>query len=127
MKKELPSISDEAWERLRKSSFSVQKFLKALELFDSIRHIAGASDFSGDVNASVQNLRQLAEKVFVEGQRESTSEMFFEISHIDDLMIDLEEWVEKIRVALADLDQLRPENLSVFDGDRRKNYRRINR
>jgi len=125
MKKELPPINDEAWEKLRKSSFSAQKFLKTLELFDSIRHIAGASEFSDDVYANVQKLRQLTEKVFDEGQRESVSEMFFEISCLDDLMIDLEEWVEEIRKALADLDKLRPENLSEVDSERRKNYRRI--
>ena len=100
MKKELPAINDEAWEKLRNSSFSVQEFLKTLELFDSIRHIAGASVFSSEVYASVQILGQLAERVFIEGHRESAGEMFFEISCIDDLMIDLEEWVEAIREAL---------------------------
>ena len=124
MKIELPQINDDAWEKLEKSSFSVQEFLKTLELFDSIRHIAGASDFSNEVYANFHNLRQLAERVFKEGHRESASEMFFEISCIDDLMIDLEEWVEAIREALADLDMLRPENLSEVDGERRKNYRR---
>ena len=125
MKKELPPINDEAWEKFRKSSFSAPKFLESLKLFDSIRHIAGASEFSDDVYANVQKLRQLTEKVFDEGQRESVSEMFFEISCLDDLMIDLEEWVEEIRKALADLDKLRPENLSEFDSERRKNYRTI--
>ena len=70
MKKDLPSISDEAWDKLKNSSFSAREFLKTLELFDSIRHIAGASDFSREVYASVQNLMQLTEKVFIEGQRE---------------------------------------------------------
>ena len=51
--------------------------------------------------------------------------MFFEISIIDELMIDLEEWVEAIREAFADLDRLRPGNLSEVDSERRKNYRRI--
>ena len=126
-KNELPPISDVAWEKLRKSSFSVEKFLEKIKLFDSIRHIAGASDFSSEVYASVQNLRQLAEKVFIEGQRESAGELFFEISSIDELMIDLEEWIEAIREAFADLDKLRPDNMSEVDSERRKNYRRISR
>jgi len=124
MKNELPPINDDAWEKLRKSSFSVQEFLKTLERFDSIRHFTGGSDFSDEFYGYVQNLRQLAERVFIEGHRESASEMFFEISCVDDLMIDLEEWVEAIREALADLDMLRPENLSEVDSERRKNYRR---
>jgi len=124
MKKDFPPLSDEAWEKLVNSSFPAREFLKTLELFDSIRYIVGASGYSDGLYEDVQNLRRLTEKVFFEGQRESASEMFFEASCVDDLMIDLEEWGEEIREALADLDKLRPPNLSEFDSERRKNYRR---
>jgi hypothetical protein len=114
MKENLP-ITDEEWEKLRNAHFSTQDFVEALELFDSIRHIAGNSDFSADVYADMQKVKELAGKVFSDGQRGSAGELFFEAASLDSIMRDLEDWVTDIREAFAALNKIRPESFAKLD------------
>jgi len=113
-------ITDEEWGRLRNAHFSTQDFVEALELFDSIRHIAGNSDFSADVYADMQKVKELAGKVFVDGQRDSAGELFFEAASLDSIMKDLEDWITDIREAFAALNKTRPESLSRVGDSRAK-------
>jgi hypothetical protein len=107
-----PQITDKEWKKLHDANFSAQDFVKALELFDSIRHVAGNSDFSADIYADMQKVKELAGKVFVDGQRDSTGELFFEAGSLDSIMRDLEDWITDIREAFAALNKIRPESLS---------------
>jgi hypothetical protein len=114
MKENFP-ITDEAWEKLHDANFSAQDFVKALELFDSIRHVAGNSDFSADIYADMKKVKELAGKVFTDGQRDSAGELFFEAASLDSIMRDLEDWVTDIREAFAALNKIKPERLSRVD------------
>ncbi|MDR3231148.1 MAG: hypothetical protein LBT65_06895 [Synergistaceae bacterium] len=113
-------ITDEEWEKLRNAHFSTQDFVEALELFDSIRHISGNSDFSADVYADIQKVKELAGKVFADGQRDNTGELFFEAASLDSIMRDLEDWIADIREAFTALNKIRPESLSGVDDVRTK-------
>jgi hypothetical protein len=114
MTEHLP-ITDEEWEKLRGVHFSTRDFSEALKLFDSVRHLAGASDFSEIVHANFRKVGELAVKVFCKGQRDSVYELFFETASLDSLMRDMEDWLTDIRAAFASLDKIRPESLSESD------------
>jgi hypothetical protein len=113
-------LTDGEWEKLQKSDFQAQDVLKDLALWDSIRHIAGNSDFSAEVCRNVQKIRELIEHVFIDGGRDSVEELFFESSCMEDLMRDMEDWIVHVRRALAFLNGLRPESLSISDSDTEK-------
>jgi hypothetical protein len=119
MQHDLP-VTDEEWKILRQSSFSVENFLKSLELFDSIRHIAGNSDFSAKVCRDMQKLKELVRNVFMDECRDCIGELFFESSCMEDLMSDMEDWILHVRRALTSLNKLRPEGLPVPDSDTKK-------
>jgi hypothetical protein len=108
-------VTDEEWEKLRNGHFSTRDFVEGLELFDSIRHIAGNSDFSADVYADMQKVKKLAGKVFVDGQRDSAGELFFEAASLDSIMRDMEDWITDIREAFTALNKIRPDSLSGVD------------
>jgi hypothetical protein len=114
MKENLP-ITDEEWEKLKKSQFQTHDFAEALKHFDSIRHFAGTSEIAGIVRADIQKTGELAEHVFNEGQRDSVCELFSKTSSLDTLMKDMEDWLADIRDALASLNKIRPNSLSVLD------------
>jgi hypothetical protein len=116
MRHDLP-VTDEEWKTLRQSSFSIENFLKSLELFDSIRHIAGSSDFSGEVYRDMQKLKELAGNVFTYEQRDCVAELFFKNSCLEELMGDMETWILKIHRALKELNTLRPDRLPEVDSD----------
>jgi hypothetical protein len=109
------NITDEEWEKLRRSPFDMEDFLKALQMFDSIRYIAGASDFSARVYADMQKLMKLAEGVFANGCRDSAGELFFEASCLNEQMGNLETWISRVRGALDMLEELRPASLEAPD------------
>jgi hypothetical protein len=109
------AITDEEWEELRQSPFDMEDFLKALKMFDSIRHIAGGSDFSAHVYADMQKLMKLAECVFTDGCRDSAGELFFEASCLNEQMGNLETWISRVRGALNTLEELRPSSLEALD------------
>jgi hypothetical protein len=113
-------LTDEDWEKLQKSSFQAQDFLKDLALWDSIRHIAGNSDFSAEVYRDMQKIRELVERVFTNGCHDDIEELFFESSCMEDLMSDTEDWILHVRRALTSLNKLRPESLPVPDSDTKK-------
>jgi hypothetical protein len=119
MRENLP-VTDKEWEKLRNAHFSTQDFVEALKLFDSIRHVAGNSDFSAAVYADIQNVKELAGKVFADGQRDNTGELFFEATSLDSIMRDLEDWITDIREAFAALNKIRPESLSGVDDTKTK-------
>lgn len=116
MRHDLP-VTDEEWKTLRQSSFSIENFLKSLELFDSIRHIAGSSDFSGEVYRDMQKLKELAENVFANERRDCVGELFFESSCLEELMGDMETWIFEVCRALKSLNALKPGSLSEVQSD----------
>jgi hypothetical protein len=116
MKKDLP-LTDEEWEKLRDRDFPVQDFLKKLDLFDSIRHIAGQSEFAGIVYENAQQLRKAAENVFVEGRRDSVADLFSRASAFDSVISDIEEWVSGIRKAMDSLEKTRPGRTALLDDE----------
>jgi hypothetical protein len=114
MKKDY-ELTNEEWEKLQQSNFQAQVFLKDLALWDSIRHIAGNSDFSVEVCQNMQKIRELVDHVFVNSCRDDVEELFFESSCMEDLMSDMEDWIVDVRRALMSLNRLRPEHLPVSD------------
>jgi hypothetical protein len=111
-------ITDEEWEKLKDSSFPLQRFLEDIELFYSIRHCAGASSFSEDVLSDLNKVKDLAGKVFSDGRRDCVGELFFEGACINELMIDLEDWILSIRKAFRSLNKLRPISVDLREGGR---------
>jgi hypothetical protein len=109
------AITDKEWEKLQRSSFDMEDFLKGLKMFDSVRHIAGSSDFSDNVYADMRKLEELAGRVLVDGCRDSVGELFLEASALRSLMADLEDYVSDVRGALETLERLRPESLDTLD------------
>jgi hypothetical protein len=109
------TITDKEWEKLQQSPFDMEDFLKGLKMFDSVRHIAGGSDFSDKVYADIQKLKELAGLVFTDRRRDSIGEMFLETSALKGLMADLEDYVSDVRSALESLEELMPESLSTLD------------
>jgi hypothetical protein len=116
MKKDLP-LTDEEWEKLRDRGFPVQDFLKKLELFDSIRHITGQSEYAGIVYENMKKLREAAESVFVEGRRDSVEDLFSRASAFDSVISDIEEWVSAIRKAMDSLEKTRPGRTALLDDE----------
>jgi hypothetical protein len=116
MQHDLP-VTDKEWETLRQSSFSVENFLKSLNLFNSVRHIAGSSDFSEEVYRDMQKLKGLVENVFTGERRDCVGELFFEGSCMEELMSDMETWIFEIHKALKSLNTLKPDSLSEVDSD----------
>ena len=106
--REILPLTDKEWERIRDSSFQADEFVKTLEEFDSIRHITGAGEFASIVCSHVQKLKELAPKVFVDGDRECAGEMFLLCSSLGTLMNDVHEWLSDIRIELASLNELAP-------------------
>jgi hypothetical protein len=116
MENDLP-LTDEEWEKLRDRDFPVQDFLKKLDLFDSIRHIAGQSEFAGIVYENAQKLRKAAVSVFVEGRRDSVEDLFSRASAFDSVISDIEEWVSGIRKAMDSLEKTRPGRTALLDDE----------
>jgi hypothetical protein len=114
MENDLP-LTDEEWEKLRNSTFSVQDFLKKLDLFDSIRHVTGQSEFAGIVNENAQKLREAAADVFVEGRRDCVKDLFLSASAFDSVISDIEDWVSDIRKAMDSLEKTRPGRTALLD------------
>jgi hypothetical protein len=109
------AITDNEWEKLQRSSFDMEDFLKGLKMFDSVRHIAGGSDFSDQVYADMRKLEELAGHVFTDRRRDSVGGMFLEASSLRGLMAGLEDYVSDVRNALESLEKLRPESLDILD------------
>jgi hypothetical protein len=117
MGNDLP-LTDEEWEKLQEKAFPVQDFLKKLDLFDSIRHIAGQSEYAGIVYENAQKLRKAAEGVFIEGRRDCVKDLFSNATAFDSVISDIEEWVLDIRQALDSLEKTRPgRTVLLDDGD----------
>jgi hypothetical protein len=89
--------------------------LKGLKMFDSVRHIAGGSDFSDQVYADMRKLEELAGHVFTGRSRDSVGGLFLEASALRGLMAGLEDYVSDVRNALESLEKLRPESLDILD------------
>jgi hypothetical protein len=111
-------ITDKEWEKLQRSPFDMEDFLKGLKMFDSVRHIAGGSDFSDNVYADMRKLEEFAGLVFTDRRRDSVGGMFLEASALRCLMTDLENYVSGVRGALESLERLRPESLNILDEPR---------
>jgi hypothetical protein len=109
------NITDNEWEKLQRSPFDMDDFLKGLKMFDSVRHIAGGSDFSDQVYADMRKLEELAELVFTGRRRDSVGEMVLEASALRGLMAGLEDYVSDVRSALESLEGIRPESLDILD------------
>jgi hypothetical protein len=116
MEKDL-SLTDEEWKELQNRAFPVQDFLRKLDMFDSIRHIAGQSEFAGIVYENAQKLREAAENVFVEGRRDSVEDLFSRASAFDSVISDIEEWILDIRKAMDSLEKIRPGRTALLDDD----------
>jgi hypothetical protein len=116
MENDLP-LTDEEWEKLRNSSFSVQDFLKKLDLFDSIRHVTGQSEFAGIVYENAQKLREAAENVFAQGRRDCVKDLFLSASAFDSVVSDIEDWVSDIRKAMDFLEKTRPGRTVLLDDE----------
>jgi hypothetical protein len=96
------------WERLGRSSFRADDFIKALDGFDSIRHIAGEGEFASIVYGDIQKLKELARKVFVDGDRDCAGEMFSICSSLNKLTASVYEDLSEIRIELESMDELAP-------------------
>jgi hypothetical protein len=107
MRENLP-LTDSEWERVRDRSFEIDGFIKCLEGFDSIRHIAGGGEFASIVRADVQRLKELASKVFVDGERGCAGEMFSLCLSLKSLISDLSEFVSDVSDGLDSLSELAP-------------------
>jgi hypothetical protein len=107
MREDLP-LTDSEWERVRHSSFEEEGFIKGLDAFDSIRHIAGGGEFASIVHADVHRLKELAGKVFAEGERDCAGEMFSLCSSLKALVSDLHGFVLDVRDELDSLSELAP-------------------
>jgi hypothetical protein len=116
MENKLP-LTDEEWEKLRARGFPVQDFLKKLDLFDSIRHVTGQSEFAGIVYENAQKLREAAENVFVEGRRDCVEDLFSRASAFDSVVSDIEDWVSDIREAMDSLEKTRPGRTALLDDE----------
>jgi hypothetical protein len=110
-------LTDEDWKKLQKSGFQAQDFLKNLALWDSIRHIAGDSDFSAEVNRNMQKIKELVEHIFINGSHDNIEELFFESSCMEELMGDMETWILEIHRALKSLNVLKPDSLPEVGSD----------
>jgi hypothetical protein len=119
MIKNMP-VTEKEWEKLQNASFQVNDFVKALELFDSIRHVTGTSDFSERICADIEKVKDLVGKVFDGKQRDCVSELFFEVSSLDSIMQDMEDWITDIRDAFATLEEIKPYSLAEQDDTRTK-------
>jgi hypothetical protein len=116
MENNLP-LADEEWEKLRNNPFSVQDFLKKLDLFDSIRHLTGQSEFAGIVYENAQKLKEAAANVFVEGRRDCVEDLFKRASAFDSVVSDIEDWILNIRKAMDSLEKLRPGRTALLDDE----------
>jgi hypothetical protein len=114
MKNNLP-LTDEEWEKLRDNNFFVQDFLKKLDLFDSIRHLTGQSEYAGIIYENMQKLREAAANVFVESRRDCVADLFSRASAFDSVISDIEEWVSGIREAMDSLEKIRPGRTALLD------------
>jgi hypothetical protein len=112
------AITDKEWEKLQQSPFDMEDFLNGLKMFDSVRHIAGGSDFSDKVYADMRELKELAGLVFTDRRRDSVGGLFLEASALRGLMTDLENYVSDVRSALESLEKFRPESLDILDEPR---------
>jgi hypothetical protein len=117
MENNLP-LTDEEWEQLQGKHFPVQDFLKKLALFDSIRHLAGQSEYAGVIYENTQKLKEVEENVFVEDRRDCVDDLFSRASAFDSVISDIEEWVSDIRKAMDSLEKIRPgRTVLLDDGD----------
>jgi hypothetical protein len=114
MENDLP-LTDEEWEKLRDRAFPVRDFLKKLDLFDSIRHIAGQSEYADIVYENAKKLKEAAEKVFIEGRRDCVKDLFSNASAFDSVISDIEEWDLDIRQAMNSLEKTRPGRTALLD------------
>jgi hypothetical protein len=102
------AMTEIQWEKLRGSGFSTENFVKSMELFDSIRHIAGTSSFASEIYDDVQKIKELSVNVFVDGRKNCVEEMFFKGESLGSVMNDLEDWISNMRKAFARLNELKP-------------------
>jgi hypothetical protein len=114
MENNLP-LTGEEWEKLRDNNFSVQDFLKKLDLFDSIRHLTGQSEYAGIIYENAQKLREAAANVFVESRRDCVDDLFSRASAFDSVISDIEDWVSNIREAMDSLEKIRPGRTALLD------------
>jgi hypothetical protein len=114
MENNLP-LTDEEWEKLRNSPFLIQDFLKKLDLFDSIHHVAGQSEYAGIIYENTQKLKEAAENVFAEGHRDCVADLFSRASVFDSVISDIEDWVSDIRKAMNSLEKTRPGRTALLD------------
>jgi hypothetical protein len=116
MENKLP-LTDEEWEKLRDRPFPVQDFLKKLDLFDSIRHLTGQSEYAGIIYENAQKLKEAAANVFAEGRRDCARDLFSRASAFDSVVSDIEDWVSDIRKAMDALEKVRPGRTALLDDD----------
>jgi hypothetical protein len=110
-------LTDEEWEKLLNRSFPVKDFLKKLDLFDSIRHLTGQSEYAGIIYENAQKLREAAANVFAESRRDCVDDLFSLASSFDLVISDIEEWVSDIRKAMDALEKLRPGRTALLDDE----------
>jgi hypothetical protein len=101
-------ITDREWERISRSSFRADDFIKALDGFDSIRNVAGSGEFASIVYGDIQKLKELARKVFLDGDRDSAGEMFSICSSLNKLTASMYEDLSEIRIELESMNELTP-------------------